>query len=201
MNKKEDRESYIKNKKEKASIYLKNKKGQFYIIAAIIIVLVLAGITSIKTYALVKPEPRAIKDLGSELQEETSQIVDYGVYNSATVDAKDIMDNFTRKEFAPYFLKKTIDTGVVFIYGNKTNLTAVQYEEQYTGTISATIGTGSTSWSPIETYANYTDITPIGNNVSVNLLGKTFEFDLKDNEMFYFVIVQEKEGETYIERN
>jgi hypothetical protein len=192
------------NKRGSDRFYSKNKKGQFYIIAAVIIVLVLAGIASIKTYAMVLPEPRVIQDLGSELQEETSKIVDYGVYNKDTTNLKVLLDDFTDDEFAPYFLKKTSETGIVFIYGNKTGLNAVQYEELNTGTISATIGTGTTNWNTIgQAYANKTEIILSGGEekVEVSLLNKTFEFDLKDNEMFYFVIIQEKEGETYIERN
>jgi hypothetical protein len=190
------------NKRGSDRFYLKNKKGQFYIIAAIIIVLILAGIASIKTYAMVLPEPRVIKDLGSELQEETSKIVDYGIYNSELTTLDVVLKDFTSDRFAPYFLKKTSDTGIVFIYGNKDNLTAVQYLESNTGTISATIGTGTTNWNAVGSYANTTSITELsGDKISVIILEKSFEFDLKENEMFYFVIIQEKEGETYIERN
>lgn len=179
---------------------MRNKRGQFYIIAAVIIVLALAGITSIRTYAIVKPEPRAIRDLGSELNEETSRIVDYGIYNTSE-DLNSLLDDFTDTEFAPYFLQKTGDTGIVFVYGNKTDLTAVEYKQAVTGVVEASIGGTTTSWTAVSgSFAERVDVT-ITDPLNVTLLGRSFEFDLKDNEMFYFVIAQEKDGETYIERN
>ena len=104
-----------------------NKRGQFYLVAAIIIVFVLAGIASLKSYAIVKPEPRLIRDLGSELSEETSRIVDHGIYTD--VDLTELLNNFTDEEFAPYFLQKTGETGIFFLYGNNTKLSAVQYNK------------------------------------------------------------------------
>ena len=179
-----------------------NKKGQFYLVTAIIIVLVLAGISSIKTYAIIHPKPRAIQDIGFELREETSRIIDYGIYNADT-NLEVILNKFTNEEFAPYFLQKTKETGIVFVYGNKTELNAVQYKEEITGTISATIGTGIANWNTVQDYANMTTITPnpIDTSINVTILNKTFNFDLQDNQMFYFVIIQEKDGETYVETN
>ena len=57
-----------------------NKRGQFYIVAAIIIVLTLSGILSITTYAIAKPSPKTIQDLSKDLKTESSKIVDHGIY-------------------------------------------------------------------------------------------------------------------------
>ena len=178
-----------------------NKRGQFYILAAIIIVLAVSGIASVKTYAATKPEARKIQDIGSELSEEGLRIVDYGIYNSQNLT--NLLNSFTDTEYAPYFLKKTENTDVVFIYGDKTNLWGVRYNQESTGTISATIGGGVTDWEIVNTFADRTAITDDDGDdiITVELLGKSFDFDLKDNEMFYFLIAQGKEGETYIERN
>ena len=187
------------NERGENKLFVRNKKGQFYIVAAIIIVLVLAGIASVKSYAIVSPEPRAIQDLGSELKEETSRVVDYGIYNAGE-DLSLLLDNFTDTEYAPYFLQKTSDTGIVFVYGNQTDLSAVQYDTESTGVISATLGTIIAGWVPAGLYAERVSVTPT-DPLNVTILNKTFEFDLQDNEMFYFVIIQEREGETYVEKN
>ena len=178
-----------------------NKRGQFYILAAIIIVLAVSGIASVKTYAVTKPEARKIQDISAELNEEGSRIVDYGIYNGQNLD--NLLDSFTDTEFAPYFLKKTENTDVVFIYGDRTNLWGVRYNQQSTGTISATIGGASTNWQIVNTFADRTAISDADGDgiITVDLLGKSFDFELKDNEMFYFLIAQEKDGEIYIERN
>ena len=69
-----------KNKKV-GNKFFRQKKAQFYLVAAIIIVMILVGIASIQTYAIAKPKPRKIKDISAELNEETSRIIDYGIYN------------------------------------------------------------------------------------------------------------------------
>jgi|SRR3989338_3352765 len=176
-----------------------NKKAQFYIIAAITLVLIISGFASVKTYAIAKPEPRKIKDISAELTEEGSRIIDYGIYNKKNITS--LISNFTDMEFAPYFLKKTENTSIVFIYGNKTELYSVQYIQDYTGTISAFIGTGAAQWNVENIYANRTKIISSGDQLNVTILDKKVSFELKDNEMFYFVIAQEKEKEIYLEKN
>jgi hypothetical protein len=175
-----------------------NKKAQFYLVAAIIIVLIISGIVSVKTYAMIKAKPRAVQDLSSELKEESLRIVDYGVYQEQ--DKEELLHNFTDTEFAPYFLKKTANSNVVFVYGNKTDLFAVKYNTVSTGGISASIGSAVTTWTTATTFADRVTVTPT-DPIEVNILNKTFTFKLGDNEVFYFVIVQEREGELYVDRN
>lgn len=178
-----------------------NKKGQYYLVAAIIIVLAVSGIASVKTYATVKSEPRKIQDIGSELKEETTRIVDYGVYSKENLTK--ILNNFTNSEFAPYFLKKTENTNIVFIYGNTTELYSVQYLPKDTGDVYATLGGVSTQWLNVLDYANITILSGanVGEMINVTILDKNFEFKVRENEMFYFLITQEREGEVYVERN
>jgi len=179
---------------------MKNKRGQIYLVAAIIIVMILAGIASITTYAVAKTEPSKIKDISSELKEETSRIIDYGIYSRANLN--DLLNSFNQ-EFSKYFLEKTEETNIIFIYGNKTKLYSVQYNDQYTGAVFATIGGASPTWTTSEPIVNKTDITTKiqGNTIKVNLLEKDFVFDVREGEMFYFLITQQKDNETFIEKN
>ena len=71
-----------------------NKRGQIYLVAAIIIVMILAGIASVKTYAVATTEPRKIKDISSELKEETSRIIDYGIYSNNNLNV--LLNSFDR---------------------------------------------------------------------------------------------------------
>jgi hypothetical protein len=175
------------------------KRGQFYIVAAVIIVMVIVGIASVRNYANIKPEPRKIKDIGSELSNEGARIVDYGIYSRENVT--EILNNFTDSDFAPYFLKKTDSTNIVFVYGDKNGLYSVQYNNHYTGSVYATIGGVSPAWQSYDVIANRTKVNVAGEKVDVEILGRTYEFDVKENEMFYFLITQQNDDETYIERN
>lgn len=179
---------------------MNNKKGQFYLVAAILIVLAISGIASVKTYTVIKSEPRKIQDIGSELKEETTRIIDYGIYSRENLTK--VLNNFTDSEFAPYFLKKTENTNIVFIYGDANELYSVQYFPEDTGTIYATLGGASTQWSTMGTFVNRTRITDDGDKiVNVTILNRNFDFEIRENEMFYFLITQEKDGEIYVERN
>jgi len=179
---------------------MNNKRGQIYLVAAIIIVMILAGIASVKTYAIAKTEPRKIKDISSELKEETSRIIDYGIYSRANLN--NLLNNFDN-EFSEYFLKKTEETNILFIYGNKTNLYSVQYNTQHTGAVFAIVGGASPTWATSESIINKTDVTTKiqDNKISITLLEKDFVFDIKDGEVFYFLITQQKDDETFIEKN
>ena len=175
-----------------------NKRGQFYLIAAILIVIGVSSIVAVSNYASTPTTPPAINSLSSDLSVEGPKIIDYGVYSQNNVNK--LLNNFTSNDFAPYFLKETDNSNVVFIYGNKTNLYAVQYNLASKGTISATIG-GVTTWDTLGVYAQNITVIPSGNFLNVTLLNKTFPFQLQDNELFYFIMVEQKQGETYVKKN
>lgn len=177
-----------------------DKRGQFYIIAAIIITLAVAGIASVKTYTFVTQKPRSIESMAGELREEGFRIVDYGIYNNENITK--LLDNFT-DNYAPYFLKKTGNANIIFVYGNTTDLFSAKYDNIGTGRISATIGSSGLNWEMSADFVNRTRITPsdAGSIVTVTIFNKDYDFDIRNNEMFYFVIVQEKEGEVYVEKS
>lgn len=180
---------------------MKNKRGQFYLVVAILIILAISGIASVKTYTTIKSEPRKIQDIGSELREETTRIIDYGVYSKQNLTK--LLNNFTDSEFAPYFLKKTEKTNIVFIYGDADELYSVQYTPENTGSVYAILGGVSSEWSTIGIYVNRTKITDdTGDKIVIlTILSRNFEFEIRENEMFYFLITQEKDEEIYVERN
>jgi len=177
----------------------RGKKAQFYLVAAVIIIMVIIGIASVRTYTDIKSEPRNLKDIGSELGEEGTRIIDYGIYTND--DINKILKNFTDSEFAPYFLKKTESTNVVFIYGNSTDLYSVQYNPYYTGSVSATIGGVSPTWISETIIPNRTRVDSSTGRVTVDILDRSFDFEVRENEMFYFIITQEKNEERYFEKN
>jgi asparagine N-glycosylation enzyme membrane subunit Stt3 len=178
-----------------------DKRGQFYIVAAMIIVIAVSSIASLTTYAAVKPEPRTLEDMNSELNEEGLRVVEYGIVNSVS-NLNSLLEEFTTNKYAPYFLQKTNNANIVFLYGNKNRqINAVQYKTKSTGQISANIGSGSSAWNEVNSFSEKVDISVTGNKVTVNMNSQDYEFQIKDNEVFYFLMIQEKEGEVYVETN
>jgi len=182
---------------------MRNKKGQFYLVAAIIIVMVISGIVSVRTYAVMKSEPRQIRDISSELREEGMRIVDYGIFQGEGIDIRnDRITEFIDDKYGPYFLKKTENSNIFFVYGNKDEINYARYDYAFTGDVFSSIGGVSSTWETSRPYLHIqtTTISP-GEVLEVTLDGRDYEFKIRDNEMFYFLITQEREGEVYVERN
>lgn len=175
------------------------KRGQFYIISAIIIVLVISGIAGITTYAIIKSNPKNIEKLSLDLQTEAPKIIDYGVYNSK--DIIPLLNNFTDEHFGPYFLKKTENANVIFVYGNKSDLYSVTYNTTSTGGIRTSVGSGMTQFISRNSFVERYKVIPNGDKIIVVVQEKEYEFKLTEGQMFYFVMMQEKEGERYVEKN
>jgi len=177
-----------------------NKKGQFYLIAAIFIVMILFGTTSIATYATVKPEPRSITGVSAELNRETYNILEYGIINNILgTDLNDLLETFTGEDISKYFLKKSEDAKIVFVYGDKANIEVLSVGEEDTGSISI----GGTNFGANNEFSKKAILVDSDGDgfVNVTILEKEYKFKIKNNQMFYFLIVKERGEEIFIERN
>ena len=177
-----------------------DKRGQFYFIAAIIIVLILFSLTSVSTYVIIKSEPHSIQDITTDLKRESYHVIEYGIYNKE--DLPSLLTKFSGEDFGDYFLKKLGETSnILFVYGNKNGLQALQFDKSLSGEVKL----GSASWKNYKSNIKTKEIKKedITNKQSfeVEFLGNTYPFVLRDNEMFYFVVVSEREGEIFVEKN
>jgi len=172
-----------------------NKRGQFYLIAAIFVVLIIFGTSGVATYTIVKSKPKTITDLSKDLNRETYKIVEYGILNNQVL--KDVEKNFAERDISSYILKKSEDINLIFIYGGKNNINSILIKKDKTGEINL-------ANSGIQTSGKFSGFKEIKRNndfIEVDILEKKYEFKIKDNEMFYFLIVSQKDGEIFVERN
>lgn len=168
-----------------------NKKAQFYLIAAIIIVGIIIILSGITNYVITREEPVKFYDLSEEFKEEGARVVDYGVYDTAEPrDTIELIEDLT-EQFADYSEEKDIKTELVFVFGNKTNLTTVTYTSQDTGEVKLVMPGGdfSVPGAPTKT-KEVRAVTPAGpfDTVNVTLLGQEYLFELHEGENFFFVI-------------
>ena len=180
---------------------MRGKRGQFYLIAAIFIILIMFGTTSIATQALVKPEPRTIKNLGDELNRETYKIIEHGVVKDT--DLTNLIESFSGKDMGEYILKNSEDASIVFVYGNEGDYNAIAIDNEGIGKI--TIGKakfetkvhrGKKEPLTKDSSGKFLELKvgPVGNEIP-------YKFKIKPNEMFYFLIVKYRGDEVFIERN
>ena len=59
----------------------RGKKGQFYLIAAILLIAILIGFSSTTNFSRNKPQPKLI-EIRDELRLEGEKVLDYKIYNS-----------------------------------------------------------------------------------------------------------------------
>lgn len=169
------------------------KRGQFYIVAAVIIVMVVSSMASVSVYTAVKPSKSTISELSDDLNREGFKIVEYGIYNNENVG--DLMGDFIGEDVADYFLKKSDDADIVYLFGDKDNLKSIHYVTEDTGSISV----GGSGWNQFDTHSVIRDVQVQGDQlISVDIQGREYSFDLTNNQMFYFVIVDLEGKESFV---
>ncbi|MBU0893807.1 MAG: hypothetical protein KKF48_03545 [Nanoarchaeota archaeon] len=137
-----------------------NKSGQFYFVAAVILIAILIGFSSIVNYSK-KRTTTKISDIREELKIESEKILDYETY---TRDSK--IENFT-KDYSDYVGE---DIEIYFITGTNPGIEAYKYEGDQRININPTI-TG-----------NKINVPLYGLNYEFNLKpGKNFYFILSQD--------------------
>ncbi len=103
----------------------KNKRGQFFLIAAVVIIAVVVSIVTLSNYVM-KKETIKLYDLGQELGIESQQVIDYGTYSELNeTEMKAMMEIFI-KNYLNYIGE---DKNIYFIFGNKNQVNVIGYQE------------------------------------------------------------------------
>lgn len=177
------------------------KKGQFYLAAALIIIVLILSFAGISNY-IGKRENVKIYDLKEELGIESSQVLDHGVYNEFNdSQINNLLGNFT-ETYSNY-----VETGLdlYFVFGNSDQLVIAGFTDLVTGTISYNSGESSSSSLTITKgvyNATFIDRPEKNEKIKVKVDKMDYEFDLNEfGQTFYFVISQKtKGGDIYVEK-
>ncbi|PIZ82552.1 hypothetical protein COX97_04245 [Candidatus Pacearchaeota archaeon CG_4_10_14_0_2_um_filter_05_32_18] len=162
------------------------RKGQFYLIAAIIIVVVLFGLTGVTNYLVKKPDLVRYYDISRQLNLESESVVNYGIANNQEIGV--LLEQFTQN-YGQY-LGEGEQANLYFIYGDEESVTVYIYEVKEQGGISLIIGsnppipiiiTGGQTTS--QEYA-----VPENGNVIVQIGKDKYPFNIKSGQNFFFVI-------------
>ena len=196
------------------------KRGQFYIIFAVIIIIVVLGLVTTVNYAVKMKSPVKFYDMSADYEAETTNIIDYGVFSPTMTDEqiKAQIKSFS-DEFLTYAQEKDPNLQLVYIYGDATGITVDNYAieggeirtastttgmeaggENVESTISIQYGDKTFTRDVEEKMRNFKevrqDIVNPGGWVEVELAGVIYSFDLKTNEAFYYVVAT-RSGEEY----
>ncbi len=171
-----------------------NRNGQVFLVAAIIITGILLTLTRISNKTLSREKPEAFYDLSEEIDFEVKRVLDYGVINGGQnigVMASELINNYS---------EYIADEDVVFVYGNKTNVSALYYRSLTNlnavslGAISAPIKVNLASHTSVE----IKPLDPINSKATIKINDVDYNFKIKPGQNFYFVLIKKEEGEKYV---
>ena len=164
---------------------MKRKRGQFYLLAAIVIIVLISGFAAVSNYTQKKSSIK-LYDLKNELGIESGEVLDYG---TTTGDYQ--LENFLDVYDAYAGEGKNIS----YIFGDEDGVSIFTYTDIPTGEV----GVGESSVSTSRRESVESNPPPTDNKIEVTLPdGSVYEFDLKEGENFYFIISEEVGGEQHV---
>jgi len=177
------------------------KKGQFFLIAAFVVIGILLSIGTIYNAIQTNTEETHVYDLSEELAYESYSVIDYGIYNSLTqTSIQNRLTNLTN-----YYAKLNPSNEILTIYGDESDIQVVEHTNIPTGSVG--LETGSNSISQDMQRRGVIQPTAIvykgqeGMKVRVILNDKkniSHSFDIKKGQNFFLVIKKQRGQEDII---
>lgn len=173
-----------------------SKKGQFYLIAAIIISVIIISFITLSNYSK-KQEFVRLYDIGEELKIESEKVLDFGTYNGYNQNqVLGLMENFSN-DYINY-VQEGKDS--YFLFGNNNQITVVGYSQSDT-TIYVNAGSGENQMNINGGEITSQEFNSTGDNITIKIEDVEHQFELKSGENFYFVISDNIGGEKHVVRN
>ncbi len=161
------------------------KRGQFYLIAAIILTVIIMGIAAISNYST-KSEPTNVDALKKQIQTESAKTINYGINNQLSSDQMfNLLVNFTQQ----YINSESRDKNLYFIFGTKSNITLKGHQNT-----NDPVSLDGNSVNPLSGSLFYSEKAS-GSSVTLTINQTNYNFNLTDSQNFFFVISQNIGGE------
>jgi|SRR3989344_2312471 len=175
------------------------KRAQFFLIAALVIVGIMFGLATIYNTAQTSEEDTTVYDLSDEINFESSQVIDNGIFNGGSKQ-EEILKHI--ENLTDFYSAENSRSDLIIIYGDEHKLTVIFYNQTKTGSIGINIG-GDVSLiqtAQPQKFKNETiNYPPLLNLVSVELgFGIPYEFSLRPGQIFYLIIKKENSNERYV---
>jgi hypothetical protein len=173
-----------------------NKRGQFFLLAAIVIIGVIMGLRAIYTNVETPPEDSSIYDLSEEIHYESGAVIDSGVFFAFNENER----NRRIENLTDYYAAANLGTDFIIVYGDRDKLWAVFYTTQNTGSVGLTLGSGSANYNvTTQRRFNATFVPAQGDNsVTIVLDEVSYTFDLSPGQTFFIVLKKERQGEQFV---
>jgi hypothetical protein len=168
-----------------------NKRGQFFLMAAIIIVGIVTGLATAVNSTKVGSKNEAFYDLSEEIGFEVKRVIDFGVVKNINIDGE--LRQFL-SDYADYIEKEE----VLFIYGDPDAINALRFSSGAIGFVGITTGGPPTFVTIQEITMAEAEVSRTVTDVTVRINEIDYVFDLRPGENFYFVIIKTEDGERFV---
>lgn len=177
-----------------------NKRGQIFLMAAIIIIGVIVGVSTISTEVEVGNSGEAFYDLSEEVGFETKRVLDYGIFNSENLDYLLGGEEGGEEGFFSKYIDYLGREQVVLIVGDASDMIVYYFLKDGSGNVGINTGGQDISINPIIPFfeSGEANVNSDGTSVTVLISGIDYEFDLRDGENFFFVIIKHEDGEKFV---
>lgn len=170
------------------------KRGQFFLIATLITVGILFSLTSTMNEARTSSQNEVFYDLSSEIKSESVQVINYGVYNQrGSSERSELLASFL-EEYAEHIAQDR----VLFVFGNETELKGFSFATGLRGSVGIATGGGETVIQIRQVKRESAVVWENNGEVSVRISGATYKFNLREGENFFFVIIKERDDESFV---
>lgn len=172
-----------------------NKRGQFFLIAALITVGVLFGVTSIINSVQGRQQNERFYDLSGEIDFEAKRVIDYGVYWED--QGTDELVNKFLENYADYINQDK----VLFVFGNAQGLQGLYFSNNPVGVVGVSLGSSPVIVPIQHTTGAVAEVTRENNIVNVKIDDITYSFSLLEGQNFFFVIEKEENDNVFVATN
>lgn len=177
-----------------------NKRGQFFLIAALIIIGIFASMFTIYNFAKSDEEEIVVYDLSDEINFEGSQVLNRGVFNGLSYDQmKEDLFNLT-----DYYALSYPETDLFIIFGDTTRITTLYYNTTSVGSIALGFSGGSSLLSTLERRTrilNENINSPSNRKVEVRLTNAAYSFDLREGQNFFIILRTDRGRDSFVSAN
>ncbi len=167
-----------------------NKTGQFYLISAVILAMLVVGVFTISNY-LRKESNVKLEYLKEEIKTESEYVLDYSSFNQlSNTNLYILLSSFTKD-----YIDKEKDKDLYFVFGDHDNITVTGYQKTPK---QVSVSSGSSVIITEEAGEFTGGINPSMPTLTLSIGNTPYLFELNNGKNFYFILSQKINKGEYI---
>lgn len=171
-----------------------NKRGQFFLVAALVIIALLLGLAVVYNSIKAPAEDLEVVDLSNEINYESAQVIQQGLNNGASEQEIEKRIN----DLTEIYSEANPDSDLIIIYSSLNKITKIEYTSVPSG--STAVGTSGQQQSISNRDISIIQKPTSGEDYKIFVSGIEYTFDLNDGKDFYLIIKKDKEDEKIVSR-